>query len=409
MPQTLTEITHSMTPRVDREAGVIHGVKVLGRESKNGREYSERALKEAAKLYDRRDVNLNHPPRDKAGAERPVEAMFGWLESVDVRADGVYADLHYATSHPMAPAIVEIAQKNPMRLGLSHNAEGTVVKRDGKNVVESIESVRSVDLVQTPATVSGLFEATDAQRHPSKTCRQILEDYTGSALPPVPGMEDDADSMEMQAENPEEPAEDTQREAKAALTQVFSAALMAGGDLKSILSQVVALATAMMGKMPDDSEQPAEDGEEQPADEMPADETSDESAAMADDTTDGQPPEDPMQKRKPPMAESKETKADPNKALLESIHNDLQELKAERRERQIRDMLEAANVEPTQPRIDAVARLFKTEDQQALIESFPQRERVARGPRPAVRTVITESVAAKYPESLDSFVAAISN
>ena len=395
MPQTLTEITHSMTPRVDREAGVIHGVKVLGKESKNGRTYSQRALKEAAKLYDRRDVNLNHPPRDKAGSERPVEAMFGWLESVEVRDDGVYADLHYATSHPMAPAIVEIAQKNPMRLGLSHNAEGTVVKRDGKAVVESIESVRSVDLVQTPATVSGLFEATDARRHPSKTCRQILEDYTGSALPPVPGMEDDSEPP-METE-PGEPAEDPQREAKAALTQVFSAALMAGGDLKSILSQVVALATAMMSKMPDE-ETPAEDSEEQPADEMPEDETSDDSAAMADETDNGQPPEDPTQKRKPPMAESKETKVDPTKELLESLNAAVEELKAERRERQMRDMLESANVEPTQPRVDALLRLFKAEDQQALIESFPQRERIARGPRPAVRTVLQESAAQKYPD-----------
>ena len=98
------------------------------------------------------------------------------------------------------------------------------------------------------------------------------------------------------------------------------------------------------------------------------------------------------------MAESKEAKVDPTKELLESLNKAVEELKAERRERQMRDMLESANVEPTQPRVDALLRLFKAEDQQALIESFPQRERIARGPRPAVRTVLQESAAQKYPD-----------
>lgn len=58
--------------------------------------------------------------------------------------------------------IVEAAQRNPRRFGLSHHAEGRVVQRQGKSVVESIESVKSVDLVQSPATNQGLFESQAA-------------------------------------------------------------------------------------------------------------------------------------------------------------------------------------------------------------------------------------------------------
>lgn len=394
-----------MTPRVDREAGVIHGVKVLGRESKNGREYSDKALAEAAKLYEKRDVNLNHPARG-SNAERPVEAMFGWLESVEVKDDGVYADLHYATSHPMAPAIVEIAQKNPMRLGLSHNAEGTVKRVGGKNVVESIQTVKSVDLVQTPATVNGLFEShrPNRQTRPesSKTCRQILEDYTGDTLPPAPGMDDPAEMPEPQDAAGNDPADDAQAEAKAALTQVFSAALMAGGDLKSILTQVVALATAMMGKMPD----PAAEDDEQSGGETPDESTGDQTPGEGANTEQPAGMANPDDEEKPDMAEATKTAADPNKELLESIRTELEQLKAERRQRECRDLLEAANVDPTPTRVDAVYRIFDAKLQQELIESFPKRERT-RGPRPAVGVALVEATAVKYPDTLDSFVSAI--
>jgi hypothetical protein len=54
--------------------------------------------------------------------------------------------------------IVEAAQRNPRLLGLSHNAKGRERRVNGESVIETIESVQSVDLVADPATVSGLFE-----------------------------------------------------------------------------------------------------------------------------------------------------------------------------------------------------------------------------------------------------------
>lgn len=179
MPTTsLIEITFSDRHTVDRDAGIIRRVKVLARTSRNGREYSDRALNEAARLYAGIGVNLNHPDRRETHLERPVEAGFGWLEAVEVEADGVYADLHFLKSHPQAAVIVEAAERNPQRFGLSHNAEGKVAQCDGKTIVESIERVRSVDVVQNPATNSGLFESEE-QDMSRRTVQEIFEEHDG--------------------------------------------------------------------------------------------------------------------------------------------------------------------------------------------------------------------------------------
>jgi hypothetical protein len=183
----LLEITYSEHSTVDREAGVIRGVKILGRQSRNGREYSEQALADAARLYEGIGVNLNHPePRD-AARHRPVEAGFGWLTAIAIRPEGVFGDLHYFKSHPQAAVIVEAAERNPRRFGLSHHAEGRVGRHQGKPIVESIEHVRSVDLVQNPATNAGLFESEELfmSETTSKTIRQILSEACSGGLAPL--------------------------------------------------------------------------------------------------------------------------------------------------------------------------------------------------------------------------------
>jgi len=175
---SLFEITYSEAPHVDRDAGVIRGVRILGRASRNGREYSDAALQQAARLYEGIGVNLNHPSRPQGEGARLVEDGFGWLQGVALRPDGVYGDLHYFRAHPAAEVIVEAAVRNPRRFGLSHHAEGAVVRQGGKLVVESIESVRSVDLVQNPATTNGLFESEAEPAN--RTVREVLESVGGS-------------------------------------------------------------------------------------------------------------------------------------------------------------------------------------------------------------------------------------
>jgi len=141
---------------IDTEEGVIRGVRILGPSSKNGRRYSPAAIKSAAGMYEGIAVNVDH---SREATDRPVADAFGWLRGVAVREGAVYGDLHYLKSHPSAALLVEVAQRNPNRLGLSHHAEGTVRMDGGTTIVETVERVHSVDLVQTPATNAGLFES----------------------------------------------------------------------------------------------------------------------------------------------------------------------------------------------------------------------------------------------------------
>lgn len=45
-------VAQSSGLRIDTEGAVIHGVKILGSESKNGRSYSHQAMREAINLYE---------------------------------------------------------------------------------------------------------------------------------------------------------------------------------------------------------------------------------------------------------------------------------------------------------------------------------------------------------------------
>lgn len=137
--------------RVDREAGVIYGVKVCGLTSRNGRTYPAATLKEAVALYDGVPANLNHT---KSG--RPVQDRIGQFARPVAKPDGVYADLHYNRSHPLAGWLAEQADRFPRTLGFSHVADGDQDTRSGK--VVKIHEVKSVDLVDTPATNRGMFE-----------------------------------------------------------------------------------------------------------------------------------------------------------------------------------------------------------------------------------------------------------
>jgi hypothetical protein len=154
----LIEITRSTSLRVDRDLGVVRGVKVLGLVSANGRRYTRAAIERARPLYEGIPVNIDHPHQARPDEQRRWADRLGRLENVRATDAGLFADLHYLKSHPMAEMTVEAAERMPEALGLSHNAVGRVVKRQQETIVEEIMQVRSVDVVSDPATTKSLFE-----------------------------------------------------------------------------------------------------------------------------------------------------------------------------------------------------------------------------------------------------------
>lgn len=151
---------NSTTLAVDRDKGLIRGVKLLGLQSANGRTYTAEAIRKAAGLYEGKQVNIDH--RDGSKKPRSARDRLGRAVNVQVRPDGLYGDLEYLKAHPMAEAIAEAAERMPDMFGMSHDAYGREQAGSGKNgkpvVIESIERVTSVDLVSDPASVKSLFE-----------------------------------------------------------------------------------------------------------------------------------------------------------------------------------------------------------------------------------------------------------
>lgn len=150
---------------VDRESGIIHNVKIIGFNSQNGRRYSPQALKQAIPLYEGIKVNVDHPEKGPT-QQRSSYDRFGKFVNVRfVEGEGLFGDLVYLKSHPIAEQVCEAAERMPDVFGMSHNAQGEgVVDKKGVFEVNKITEVRHVDLVADPATTHSLSESKEATK-----------------------------------------------------------------------------------------------------------------------------------------------------------------------------------------------------------------------------------------------------
>lgn len=223
MKQAIHEAVMSTSAlRVDRKAGIIRGVKVLGLVSENGRKYTPEAVRKAASLYENIRVNIDHPEKD-ATQPRSAYDRFGKLTNIQyVEGEGLYGDLVFLRSHPMAERICEAAERMPDAFGMSHNAQGEGDEdKDGTFIVSKIVDVRHVDLVADPATTRSLSEsktfkeakmdeklkeAVDAMREAMAKLEYCMKEaYDAEAAEEGEGEEyDDKDAMEAEDGEPEE-------------------------------------------------------------------------------------------------------------------------------------------------------------------------------------------------------------
>jgi hypothetical protein len=140
--------------RVNREAGTIDGVLICGTESANGRDYPAAVLRRDYAVYEGAVVNCDH------ARESTVDRRFGWFTGVKPGDDGrPRGTLNVLLQHPMAARVFEAAERNPALFGFSHVAMCETTRgKNGREVVEAIKGVESIDLVASPATTKGLFE-----------------------------------------------------------------------------------------------------------------------------------------------------------------------------------------------------------------------------------------------------------
>ena len=131
---------------------MIKGVAVIGRTSKNNREYSEKALQQIADLMQFGvRVFCDHKP------ERSVRDLAGYLRNAVVEnKNKVKADFKVMPSNKW---IFDLATEMPFGCGFSIVGKGKTYIENGVEKVEEVPSLQSCDLVSFPATTKGLFEA----------------------------------------------------------------------------------------------------------------------------------------------------------------------------------------------------------------------------------------------------------
>ena len=181
MTETLyeTTLTACNDVRIDRDAGVIFGVKIIGCDSKNGRHYPNDTLREAIPLYENSKVNLDHPDGDPR-KPRSYHARFGVMRNVHLREnEGLFADFWFNPKHSIAEQLLWDAEHLPDNVGFSHNVAAVVRRQKrasdcvAEALVEKIVSVRSVDLVADPATTQGLFEHHEQRFHEPRPLESV--------------------------------------------------------------------------------------------------------------------------------------------------------------------------------------------------------------------------------------------
>jgi hypothetical protein len=151
--------------RIDRVNGVIRGVKFLGERSANpppfNHLYPKSTRAKAIPLLEGKKINGDHPSRDKATDARSIWDGIGLGYACNIKegGDGLYGDWHFNPKHPRAEDICWEAEHNPSGLSFSINGGSDHKRRtDDGVVVESIDSLQSIDLVSRGATTNGLFE-----------------------------------------------------------------------------------------------------------------------------------------------------------------------------------------------------------------------------------------------------------
>jgi len=170
------------TLRIDKNAGILRGVKLIGLISQNGRRYRETALTNAEGLYEEAKVNVNHP-KEGPLAPRDYQDRLGVIRGVKMRqGEGLFGDLHFNPKHALAEQLVWDAQHNPSNVGFSHNIQAKVSREGETTVVESIARVQSVDLVADPASTRGLFEQKEEQSAKTPTEAPLWDALTVETL-----------------------------------------------------------------------------------------------------------------------------------------------------------------------------------------------------------------------------------
>ena len=143
--------------RIDRDAGVLYGVRILGIKSAHGYTYDLEAQKVAAPRFEQMCMGLDH---DYASKPMTIPDAWGVISNPRVDDKGTLADVTYLKTHMYTEQILEDAERNIGIFSVSPVTQHTSFDNKTK-AVKSFVPVRC-DMVVRSATNKKIFEQAAA-------------------------------------------------------------------------------------------------------------------------------------------------------------------------------------------------------------------------------------------------------
>lgn len=153
---------------IDRDAGVLRNVTLLGTVSRNKRRYTENAMRDAVRLYEGASFYIDHPTKADAKDRdnvRSIKDLAGKVSNVRMVDNYVRGDITLLKDDSLASKVLNIAEQMPDKAGNSHRVMASTRNRrdaQGFEVVEGIDQVLGIEFVTDPATTKGVFESIDS-------------------------------------------------------------------------------------------------------------------------------------------------------------------------------------------------------------------------------------------------------
>ncbi|OYW24853.1 MAG: hypothetical protein B7Z55_00985 [Planctomycetales bacterium 12-60-4] len=162
--------------QVDTGERVVRNVVLSGAISKNGHRYTPEALQQAAVLYERKPVFLDHAPNAAKPFERSTRDLVGTILAARYEEGRIRGDIQVLDTEAGRTFLALIESQQPS-VGMSH----VVLAQRGTNpqIVENIHDVVSVDAVVFPATTQSLREAQTDDDERVRVLQEQLREAAG--------------------------------------------------------------------------------------------------------------------------------------------------------------------------------------------------------------------------------------
>src|SRR5688572_13037016 len=95
---------------LDPERGIIRGAKLLGARSKNGRRYTDDAMREAVPKYEGAKVFYDHPASAELNEDRSLRDWVGVIHNPRYESSAIYGDIHLRMKSPLFDEITELVE-----------------------------------------------------------------------------------------------------------------------------------------------------------------------------------------------------------------------------------------------------------------------------------------------------------